>query len=162
MTKAKPKPSEESKYYLSLPVLRDMILELRQDVGNIEHWGERAVERGPDVTDERLADWLGEVDTALIHMRVIMQLLQEQVDLLWDTLPDVEEGEEEEDEPAPLFWSLAEAAREFGLSASTLRNQAVHGRLKAVKIGRNWSTTGEWLKAYLTSRKKNAKPINAA
>ena len=161
MMKAKPKPREKSKYYLSPPVLDDMISELRQEVGNIEHWGARVVDRPPDVSDDQIEDWLGEIDGSLTHMGIIMQLLQEQVDLLWDTLPDVDNVDEDEDEPTPLFWSLAEAARDFGLSASTLRNQAVKGRLGAVKIGRNWCTTREWMEEYLVGRKKNGKPLRA-
>ena len=161
MTKVKPKPKEKSEYYFSPPVLDDMISELRQEVGNIEHWGTCVVERPPDVSVDQLEDWLGEVDGALAHMRIIMEMLQEQVDLLWDTHPDIEDEDQDAEEPTPLYWSLAEAARDFGLSASTLRNQAVKGRLGAVKIGRNWCTTREWMEEYLASRKKNGKPLRA-
>jgi len=157
----KAKPKKKSELYLSPPVLQDMVSELREEVGNLDQWGTCVVERPPDVSDDQLEDWLGEIDGSLTHMGIIMQLLQEQVDLLWDTLPDIEDGEEGEDEPAPLFWSLAEAARDFGLSASTLRNQAVRGRLGAVKIGRNWCTTREWMEEYLVGRKKNGKPVRA-
>ena len=48
--------------------------------------------------------------------------------------------------------TLAEAARISGLSRFTLKAQARNNRLQAVKLGRDWFTTREWLQQYLDSR----------
>ena len=155
----KARTKKKPEFYLGPPVLKDIVFELREEVDNIEKCGTHIVERPQHVSENQLADWLGEIDGSLVNMRIIMELLQEQADVLWDTIPDEEDGEIE-DEPKELFWSLAEAARDFGLSPSTLRNQAVKGRLGAVKIGRNWCTNREWMEEYLASRKKNGKALN--
>jgi uncharacterized protein YuzE len=55
--------------------------------------------------------------------------------------------------------SLAQAAQIAGLSPRTLKIQAQSGRLQAEKLGANWVTTEAWLKAYLSSRRYNAKAI---
>lgn len=47
---------------------------------------------------------------------------------------------------------LAKAAAQAKLSPQTLKLQALSGRLRAVKLGRQWITTEAWLKAYLNSR----------
>ncbi|MBM2826843.1 MAG: Helix-turn-helix domain [Dehalococcoidia bacterium] len=152
----KVRSKKKAEFYLSPRVLSEILSELREEVDNIEKWGGCVVEQPPDATDDELSDWLGEIDGSLMHMGVIMQLLQEQADLLWDRLPDDEDDEHDEEEDS-VFFSLAEAARAFGLSPHTLRNQVAHGRLEAVKIGRNWATRREWMEEYLSSRKKNAK-----
>ena len=49
--------------------------------------------------------------------------------------------------------SLAEAARQGGISIDALKFAAQRGRLGARKIGRNWTTTPRDLYAYLENRK---------
>ena len=53
--------------------------------------------------------------------------------------------------------SLAEAAKYSGLSAEFLRQLAVQGRLKSVKIARNWVTTKTAVDDYLASRQKRGR-----
>ncbi len=50
------------------------------------------------------------------------------------------------------YIALAHAAELCGLSAGTLRNQALNGRLQTVKLAGNHVTTRRWLHAYLVSR----------
>ena len=55
--------------------------------------------------------------------------------------------------PRPESWStLAEAAKESGLSADTLRVLVHRGRLKARKQGRDWLVDGASLWNYLEAR----------
>jgi excisionase family DNA binding protein len=56
--------------------------------------------------------------------------------------------------------SLAEAARRYGLSHAYLRRLAIRGRLKAVKIARNWLTTPANVEAYIHSRQRRGKYRN--
>jgi uncharacterized protein YuzE len=55
--------------------------------------------------------------------------------------------------------SLAQLASEYDLAEAHLRKLAIAGRLRAVKIGRNWATTRAAVEDYLDSRKYNAKPV---
>lgn len=55
--------------------------------------------------------------------------------------------------PSPVEWlTLAEASRESGLAADTLRVQINKGRLRAVKRGRDWLVAVHELWNYLESR----------
>ena len=49
----------------------------------------------------------------------------------------------------PDYISLAEAAKLYGHSQEYLSLRARQGKLKAVKFGRNWVTTKEWVGEYL-------------
>lgn len=49
--------------------------------------------------------------------------------------------------------SLAAAAAKYGVSVDALKFAAQRGRLGARKIGRNWTTTGREVSAYLESRR---------
>jgi excisionase family DNA binding protein len=51
----------------------------------------------------------------------------------------------------PGYLTLAEAAKQAGLSPSTLRVQIWNGRIKATKVGRDWVITRDELRAYLKS-----------
>jgi hypothetical protein len=55
------------------------------------------------------------------------------------------------EEPDELI-SLARAAALSGLHAGTLRNQAIAGKLKSLKVARDHLTTRRWLHDYLTAR----------
>ena len=50
--------------------------------------------------------------------------------------------------------SLTEAAEQYGLSSTYLRQLAIKGRLKARKIGRNWVTTAADVEDYINTRQK--------
>jgi excisionase family DNA binding protein len=50
------------------------------------------------------------------------------------------------------YITIKEASRISGLDVSGLRAYARRGRLKAVKVGRDWLTTRRWLQEYLNSR----------
>ena len=50
------------------------------------------------------------------------------------------------------YFSLQLASQQTGLSRNTLKNQAVRGRLKAVKDRGRYLTTDAWLQEYLASR----------
>ncbi len=77
-----------------------------------------------------------------------------------DAMDDLDvSGAREPELATRLYWSLGEAARATGLAATTLRNQIHRGRLKAVKIGRNWIVTRASVEEYLASRRINAKPV---
>lgn len=54
------------------------------------------------------------------------------------------------DEAGVRLISLAEAADICGLSAAHLRRLAERGTLRAQKIGRNWVTTEEAVREYLS------------
>ena len=49
-----------------------------------------------------------------------------------------------------LYISLKEATKYCNYSQDYLKLRAWQGKLKAIKIGRNWATTKEWLQDYLT------------
>ena len=53
--------------------------------------------------------------------------------------------------------SLKEAAALAGLSADHLRRLAEQGKLQARKIGRNWVTTPEAVREYVTDPVKRSK-----
>lgn len=53
--------------------------------------------------------------------------------------------------------SLAEAARRYGFSQEYLSRLARRGRLKAVKIARNWLTTPADVEAFIRSRQRRGK-----
>lgn len=55
--------------------------------------------------------------------------------------------------------SLAQLARECHLAEAHLRKLATTGRLRAMKMGRNWTATRAALEDYLESRKYNAKDV---
>ena len=48
------------------------------------------------------------------------------------------------------YISLKEATKYCNYSQDYLKLRARQGKLKAIKIGRNWATTKEWLQDYLT------------
>jgi len=48
--------------------------------------------------------------------------------------------------------TLSEAAATYGFSGDYLRRLAEKGRLKARKLGRNWLTTSDDMKAFIESR----------
>src|SRR3989344_9110681 len=52
-------------------------------------------------------------------------------------------------QPKVEYISLAEAAKLCPYSKEYLGLRARQGKLKAIKIGRNWVTTKSWLKQYL-------------
>jgi excisionase family DNA binding protein len=57
--------------------------------------------------------------------------------------------------PAPdQLVSLSQAAVLFGLSPTYLRTIARNGRLRAIKVGRDWLTTPADVEAYIASRSK--------
>ena len=58
--------------------------------------------------------------------------------------------------------SLAQLAAEYGLTEPHLRKLAISDRLRATKIGRNWTATRGAVEAYLDSRKYNAKEVSPA
>ncbi len=49
------------------------------------------------------------------------------------------------------YISLGEAAKHCNYSPDYLKLRARQGKLKAVKIGRNWATKKEWLDKYVSS-----------
>ena len=53
--------------------------------------------------------------------------------------------------------SLAEAARRYGFSQEYLSRLARRGRLKAVKIARNWLTTPADVEEFIHSRQRRGK-----
>ena len=53
--------------------------------------------------------------------------------------------------------SLAEAARRYGFSQEYLSRLARRGRLKAVKIARNWLTTPANVEEFIRSRQRRGK-----
>ena len=53
--------------------------------------------------------------------------------------------------------SLAEAARRYGFSHAYLRRLAIKGKLKAVKIARNWLTTPANVEEFIRSRQRRGK-----
>lgn len=58
------------------------------------------------------------------------------------------------DDPAQQLITLAEASQRYDLSPTYLRTIARSGRLKAVKVGRDWLTTPADVEAYIASRTK--------
>jgi excisionase family DNA binding protein len=57
--------------------------------------------------------------------------------------------------PAPdSLISLSDAAQLYGLSPTYLRTIARNGRLRAVKVGRDWLTTPADVETYVASRSK--------
>lgn len=57
--------------------------------------------------------------------------------------------------------SLPQLAGEYNLAEAHLRKLAITGRLRAMKIGRNWAATRAAVEDYLDSRKYNAKEVSA-
>ncbi len=53
------------------------------------------------------------------------------------------------------YISLGEAAKNCPYSADYLKLRARQGKLKAVKLGRNWFTTKEWLEEYKKTSKQS-------
>jgi excisionase family DNA binding protein len=63
------------------------------------------------------------------------------------------------EEAAKQFISLAEAAKISGLSHDHLRRLAIEEKIQAIKIGRYWYTTEEAVLAYLAiDRRPGPKP----
>jgi hypothetical protein len=58
---------------------------------------------------------------------------------------------------APML-SLKEAASGLGRERSSVSREMAAGRLRALKIGRGWWTTPEWVQEYLRAR-ANARPV---
>jgi excisionase family DNA binding protein len=52
--------------------------------------------------------------------------------------------------------TLAEAARRLGVHASTLRHQIANGRLKARKIGRDWTVSEREVDRYARENRRTA------
>jgi excisionase family DNA binding protein len=71
-------------------------------------------------------------------------------------LPPDELGDDDPDEtrtaaatmPSVALLTLAEAAAQLGLAASTLRNQIHNGRLRARLVGKTWTITSAELERY--------------
>ena len=57
-------------------------------------------------------------------------------------------------DPVHDLISLTEAAERYDLTATYLRHLATKGRLKALKIGRNWVTTAADVEEYINTRQK--------
>src|SRR3989344_3168780 len=55
----------------------------------------------------------------------------------------------EEKSPIKKYISLTEATQFCGYSQEYLSLRARQGKLKSVKVGRNWLTTNDWLEDYL-------------
>ena len=53
------------------------------------------------------------------------------------------------------YISLLEAAKYYNCTQQYLNLMARQGRLKAIKMGRNWVTTKEWLEEYAQAVKKD-------
>ena len=53
--------------------------------------------------------------------------------------------------------SLAEASEIYGFSHAYLRRLAIKGKLKAVKIARNWLTTPADVEEFIRSRQRKGK-----
>ena len=53
--------------------------------------------------------------------------------------------------------SLSEAARRYGFSHAYLRDLAASGKIKAVKIARNWLTTPTSVEEFIRSRKRRGR-----
>ncbi|MDZ4295898.1 MAG: hypothetical protein U1A16_00835, partial [Patescibacteria group bacterium] len=58
----------------------------------------------------------------------------------------------------PKLISLIEASRRCAFSPEYLNVLVLRGKLKAIKIGRNWFTKDEWLKDYLQAERKVGRP----
>ena len=56
------------------------------------------------------------------------------------------------------YLTLAEAAKEFGLSPSTLRNQVLNRKIPATKSGRDWLVTRAAMMSYLDNRAPSGRP----
>jgi excisionase family DNA binding protein len=52
--------------------------------------------------------------------------------------------------------TLIEAAAILGVTAATLRQQIARGRIKARKVGRDWTVTAAEVKRYAETRKGRA------
>lgn len=60
---------------------------------------------------------------------------------------------------SPAEWlTLATAAKEFGLSPSTLRNQVLKRKIPATKSGRDWLVTRAAMVTYLDNRAPSGRP----
>ena len=53
------------------------------------------------------------------------------------------------------LWSLAEGAKKYGVSHSYLRFLIFKKKLKAVRVGRNWATSKQWLDEFFSVPKIN-------
>jgi len=60
----------------------------------------------------------------------------------------------------PEYISLQEATKYCSYSQEYLALRARQGKLKSIKIGRNWATTKEWLEEYLREIKEEPKLIS--
>ena len=54
---------------------------------------------------------------------------------------------------------LSEMAKTTGLVPDALKHAAQHGKLKAVKIGRDWATTRSWAMEYVRNSRKARKRL---
>jgi hypothetical protein len=52
-----------------------------------------------------------------------------------------------------------EISKTTGLGSDALKHAAQRGKLKAVKIGRNWATTRSWVMEYLRHSRKARKRL---
>ncbi|GEM_PF-2645483 len=140
--------------YLSRAVIDEVTRELTEETATLRTVGHALAAGLAAAPPDTLADWLGDLDGAVLHMRTILNVLEAQLDMLWERVPDDEDGSPDDQPAAARYRSLSDAAADYGLSSTTLRNQVANGRLVAVKIGRNWCTTAEWMEEYLASRQK--------
>lgn len=65
-----------------------------------------------------------------------------------------EERQQDPLQPELNLISLAEAAQRYGLAHGYLRRLLREGKLWGRKIGRNWVTTDEAMKAYLATERR--------
>jgi excisionase family DNA binding protein len=57
--------------------------------------------------------------------------------------------------------SLPQAAKLLGLAPSTLRHQVKNGKLRAVKVSRDWYITTEEVERYRTENRQAIKDVPA-
>jgi len=74
--------------------------------------------------------------------------------------PSGSEGANNPTEDKTRLISLAEASELYGFDQEYLRNLARKGRLKAVKIARNWLTTPADMENYIRSRQRRGRYRN--
>ena len=55
---------------------------------------------------------------------------------------------------SPLMLTLTEAAASLGVAASTLRVQIRKGKLRAKKVGRDWTVTSKEVERYRRESKR--------
>ena len=156
-----PTPARPSEVRLD-DVLRTLIDEIQESVAELKQHITRA--EAAALGSEAQADAVVDLSVAALSVSADGQSINDYIDELIEREPIDPDDELTADEDlgpeyeSPIFMSLAEAARATGLAPTTLRNQIHNGRLKAMKLARNWIVTRASVEAYLASRKFNAKP----